>query len=90
MRSRISSPCRFRKSADTERHDCFTEKHLKKKGEIVRDGSTVTCAEKQYTIEDVVGRYGKLWTELCPENGRLTVNGNIYVHWYDSFYCDPE
>ena len=118
------------------------ETHLKKKGEIVRDGSTVTCAEKQYPIEDVVGRYtvtvgkneydticlfcvepsdskivteqyidkdgrtllwrrfnrndwgfgryGKLWTELRPENERLTVNGNIYVHWYDSFYCDPE
>ena len=28
-------------------------------------------------------RYGKLWTELLPENERLTVNGEIYVHWYD-------
>lgn len=28
-------------------------------------------------------RYGKLWTELLPENERLTVNDEIYVHWYD-------
>ena len=28
-------------------------------------------------------RYQKLWTELLPENERLTVNGETYVHWYD-------
>lgn len=28
-------------------------------------------------------RYQKEWTEMLPENERLTVNGNIYVHWYD-------
>ncbi len=28
-------------------------------------------------------RYGKLWTELLPENETLIVNGEIYVHWYD-------
>jgi len=28
-------------------------------------------------------RYGKLWTELLPENERLSVNGETYVHWYD-------
>lgn len=28
-------------------------------------------------------RYGKKWTELLPENQRLYVNGEIYVHWYD-------
>ena len=122
--------------------NCGRKTHLIKKGEIVRDGHIISCAEKQYSIEDVVGRYtvtvgknkydticlfcvypsdskivteqyidkdgrtvlwrrfnrndwgygryGKLWTELCPENERLTVNGNIYVHWYDSLYCDSE
>lgn len=116
--------------------NCGRETRLKKKSEIVRDGSIITCAEKQYPIEDVVGRYtvtvgenkydticlfcvhpsdskivteqyidkdgktvlwrrfnrndwgfgryGKLWTELRPENECLTVNGDIYVHWYDS------
>ncbi|MBR4727541.1 MAG: RNA polymerase sigma factor [Clostridia bacterium] len=29
------------------------------------------------------GRYGKLWTEMFPENETLTVNGKTYVHWYD-------
>lgn len=112
------------------------ETRLKKKSEIVRDGSIITCAEKQYPVEDVVGRYtvtvgenkydticlfcvhpsdskvvteqyidkdgrtvlwrrfnrndwgfgryGKLWTELRPENECLKVNGDIYVHWYDT------
>ena len=28
-------------------------------------------------------RYGKLWTQMLPENERLTINGETYVHWYD-------
>ncbi len=28
-------------------------------------------------------RYGKPWTEKLPENERLTVNGAVFVHWYD-------
>ena len=28
-------------------------------------------------------RYGKLWTELLPQNERLIINGETYVHWYD-------
>ena len=28
-------------------------------------------------------RYGKPWTEILPDNERLTVNGETYVHWYD-------
>lgn len=28
-------------------------------------------------------RYGKLWTEMFPENETLIVNGETYVHWYD-------
>ena len=27
--------------------------------------------------------YGKLWTDILPDNERLTVNGETYVHWYD-------
>ena len=29
------------------------------------------------------GRYKMKWTEMYPDNERLTVNGQIYVHWYD-------
>lgn len=28
-------------------------------------------------------RYNKLWTDMLPDNERLMVNGEIYVHWYD-------
>ncbi|MBR5343287.1 MAG: RNA polymerase sigma factor [Oscillospiraceae bacterium] len=28
-------------------------------------------------------RYGKRWTELLPDNERITVNGETCVHWYD-------
>lgn len=28
-------------------------------------------------------RYGKLWTEMLPDNERLIINGETYVHWYD-------
>lgn len=28
-------------------------------------------------------RYQKKWTEMLPDNERLTVNGETYVHWYD-------
>ena len=27
--------------------------------------------------------YKRLWTELLPENERITVDGKTYVHWYD-------
>ncbi len=28
-------------------------------------------------------RYGKTWTEMLPENERIEINGETYVHWYD-------
>jgi len=30
-----------------------------------------------------VERYGKKWTQALPDNERMTVNGQTYVHWYD-------
>lgn len=27
--------------------------------------------------------FKKLWTEMLPDNETITVNGEIYVHWYD-------
>ena len=26
---------------------------------------------------------GKPWSEKLPENERITINGQTYVHWYD-------
>ena len=28
-------------------------------------------------------RYKKSWNEQLPDNERLTINDEIYVHWYD-------
>ncbi len=28
-------------------------------------------------------RYRKNWTEILPDNECITVNGEVYVHWYD-------
>ncbi len=110
------------------------EVNLAPKGDIRRDGTSVTCAKKPFLL-DIVGRYtvtiggkrydtvcvmdvetynngvvseqfldrhgrtvlwrrfnrddwspdssGKRWSERLPENERLTVNGSVYVHWYD-------
>ncbi len=27
--------------------------------------------------------FGKRWTEILPDNERVTINGQTYVHWYD-------
>ena len=27
--------------------------------------------------------HDKLWSEMLPDNEQMTVNGEIYVHWYD-------
>ena len=114
--------------------NCGNEVNLAPKGEIVRQGSEVTTADKPFLL-DVVGRctvtirgrrydtvcvmdcgayndgavteqyldrngrtvlwrrfnrddwhfasYGKRWTELLPQNERITINGAPCVHWYD-------
>lgn len=33
-----------------------------------------------------LGRTGQLWTERFPENERIFINGETYVHWYDCIY----
>ena len=47
-----------------------------------RNGRTVLW--RRFNKNDwAYSRYGKLWTEMLPENEHLTVNGETYVHWYD-------
>ena len=47
-----------------------------------RSGRTVLW--RRFNRDDwAIDRYGKKWSELLPENERLTVNGQTYVHWYD-------
>ena len=115
-------------------NNCGNEVNLSAKGDIIRNGSEITAADKSFLL-DVVGRYevkigGKVydticvmdietydggvvseqyldkngrtilwrrfnrndwakdrykknWTEILPDNERITVNGEVYVHWYD-------
>lgn len=114
--------------------NCGNETNLSVKGDILRNGTVITSAKKDFLL-DIVGRYtvtvgGKSydtvcvmdietyncgvvseqfldrngrtilwrrfnrddwalehykrkWSEQLPDNDRLTVNGTIYVEWYD-------
>ena len=47
-----------------------------------RSGRTVLW--RRFNRDDwAVDRYGRLWSELLPENEQLIINGRRYVHWYD-------
>lgn len=49
---------------------------------IDKNGKTVLW--RRFNRDDwAFDRYGKKWTEMLPDNERLTVNGDTYVHWYD-------
>lgn len=43
-----------------------------------------TILKRRFNKDDwAVERYQKKWTEILPENERMIVNGETYVHWYD-------
>lgn len=47
-----------------------------------REGRTVLW--RRFNCDDwQIDRYKKRWSELLPENERLTVNDKTFVHWYD-------
>ena len=47
-----------------------------------RNGRTILW--RRFNRDDwMIERYKRPWTELLPENERLTVDGETYVHWYD-------
>lgn len=33
-----------------------------------------------------IKRIGQLWTERFPQNERVTIDGEVFVHWYDCIY----
>lgn len=54
----------------------ITEQYLDKNGR--------TVLLRRFNKNDwAFSHYKKPWTELLPDNERLTVNGETYVHWYD-------
>ena len=63
---------------DIETYNCgvVSEQFLDKNGK--------TILWRRYNKNDWANKhYKKLWTEMLPENERLIINGEIYVHWYD-------
>ncbi len=51
------------------------------------DRSGHTLLWQRFNRDDwELDRYGKRWSELLPENERITVNGVTFVHWYDCLY----
>ena len=47
-----------------------------------KNGRTILW--RRFNCDDwALGRYKTPWSERLPDNERLTVNGGLYVHWYD-------
>lgn len=47
-----------------------------------KNGKTVLW--RRFNRDDwAFNRYKKTWSQQLPENERLTINGETYVHWYD-------
>ena len=47
-----------------------------------REGRTILW--RRFNRDDWgLEKYGKKWSEQLPENERLIVNGEVFVHWYD-------
>lgn len=63
--------------------DCYTyEDGVVSEQFLDQNGRTVLW--RRFNRDDwAFGRYGKLWTEMLPDNEKLLVNGQTYVHWYD-------
>lgn len=63
---------------DIETYNCgvASEQFLDKNGK--------TILWRRFNRNDwAIDRYKQPWTDLLPDNERLTVNGTTYVHWYD-------
>ena len=58
------------------------EGHVVAEQFIDRNGRTVLW--RRFNRNDWnVAKYGGEWSSLLPDNERLTVNGETFVHWYD-------
>lgn len=48
------------------------------------DANGRTILWRRFNRNDwAIDRYKQLWTELLPDNERMTINGTTYVEWYD-------
>ena len=61
---------------DTYITGAVTEQYLDKNGR--------TVLWRRFNRDDwAIERYKTKWSERFPDNERLTINGDTYVHWYD-------
>lgn len=61
--------------------DCFNDA-VACEQYIDQNGRTVLW--RRFNRDDwALDRFGKRWSEKLPDNERLTINGETYVHWYD-------
>ncbi len=64
---------------DAVASECYLDKH----------GRTILW--RRFNRDDwALSRFGMRWSEKLPENQRLIINGQTYVHWYDcvtSYIC---
>ena len=52
--------------------------------EYYLDAAGRTILWRRFNRDDwALPRYGRPWSEQLPDNARLTINGDTYVHWYD-------
>lgn len=52
--------------------------------EFYLDQNGRTVLWRRFNHDDwAIERCGKKWSQALPDNERMTVNGEIYVHWYD-------
>lgn len=61
---------------ETYNSGVMSEQYLDKNGR--------TVLWRRFNCDDwAYERYGKKWSEQLPDNERVLVNGQLYVHWYD-------
>ncbi|HBA47629.1 MAG TPA: hypothetical protein DCZ91_07475 [Lachnospiraceae bacterium] len=52
--------------------------------EYYLDKNGRTILWRRFNQDDwAIERYGRKWTEALPDNEKVTINGKVYVHWYD-------
>ena len=61
--------------------DCFNDA-VASEQYIDKNGRTVLW--RRFNRDDwALDRFKQRWSEKLPDNERLTINGEVYVHWYD-------
>uniref|UniRef100_UPI004055AFAB hypothetical protein n=1 Tax=Acetatifactor sp. TaxID=1872090 RepID=UPI004055AFAB len=61
---------------ETYNNGTLSEQYVDEKGR--------TILWRRFNKNDwAIERYQKSWTEILPDNERIFVNGETYVHWYD-------